>query len=488
MSAHHHILARYEHEAPFWRLVEACRGSGRTGPWLLDSALDGSRLGRYSYLGPGADVLFEARRRPDGLADVCTTAGEDEERLAGVDPFAALSAWRRRWRLPDEAFAGRPAPFVHGAVGWIGYEAGHCLENYPDTGVDDLGLPDIRFGVQDAVLIRDHAAGETWLSVVGRGRDEARARAAATQLHERVRGRLDAWSPGPDPAAGLATPPGGFLPRPAVDEATYLAKIRAIQRDIRDGRVFECCLTNKFEQAFAADPWTLYAVLRRDNPAPFAGFLSHTDATVISSSPERFLRLDDQGLLETRPIKGTRPRGVDPAEDARLRDELAASIKDRAENVMIVDLARNDLGRVSETGSVHVSGLCEVEGYATVWQLVSTVRGRLREGLDGIDAVRACFPGGSMTGAPKIEAMRMIDELEPHARGIYAGAIGWLESTGALDLNIVIRTIVAKDGRAVYGSGGAVTADSDPAAEWQESLDKVRALARAIATVNGRPT
>ncbi len=207
---------------------------------------------------------------------------------------------------------------------------------------------------------------------------------------------------------------------------------------------------------------------------------------MVGSSPERFLRLDTEGILETRPIKGTRPRAADPVDDATLRDELSTSEKDHAENIMIVDLARNDLGRVCETGSVHVPGLCEVEGYATVWQLVSTVRGQLREDLDGIDAVRACFPGGSMTGAPKIEAMKMIDELEHHTRGIYSGAIGWLESNGTLDLNIVIRTIVTRNGRATYGTGGAITADSEPQAEWRESLDKVRALAKAIAMVNDR--
>ncbi|MBU0743051.1 hypothetical protein KJ554_11985, partial [bacterium] len=182
MSAHHHILERCTHETPFWRLVEAFRGSRRDGPWLLDSALDGGRLGRFSYLGPGADALFEARRRPDGLADISIAAKGCEERLEGVDPFAALCAWRRRWSVPAGAFAGRPAPFVHGAVGWIGYEAGHCIERFPDTGVDDLGLPDIRFAVQDAVLIRDHASGETWLSVMGHGRDGACARDAAARL------------------------------------------------------------------------------------------------------------------------------------------------------------------------------------------------------------------------------------------------------------------------------------------------------------------
>ena len=485
MTAHHHILERLEHDAPFWRLVEAFRRPGRPGPWLLDSALDGGRLGRFSYLGPGGGGRFEARRRSDGRADVRIVAAGRERRYDGVEPFAALGAWRDRWRMTAGALANRPAPFVHGAVGWIGYEAGHCIERYPDTGLDDLGLPDIRFGVQDTVLIRDHDCGVSWLSVLGRGRDGTRAREAAERSTADIRARLAGWTPGPDPADGLSDPADGNPPVPAGREAAYLAAIRSIQHDIREGRVFECCLTQRFEQTLAADPWRLYAVLRRDNPAPFAGFLDHGDATILSASPERFLSLDDRGRLETRPIKGTRPRHDDPLEDTRLRDELAASAKDRAENVMIVDLARNDLGRVCETGSVHVPGLCEMEKYATVWQLVSTVRGRLRAGLDGIDALRACFPGGSMTGAPKIEAMRMIDELETHARGPYAGAIGWLDSSGAMDLNIVIRTIVVRDGRAVYGGGGAVTADSDPDAEWRESLDKVRALARAIAKVDG---
>lgn len=484
MTARHHILESYTHDVPFWRLTEAFEDAGRPRPFLLDSALPGPH-GRFSYCGPGAVHTFEARRRPDGRADVAIQAPGCGTRLEAVDPFAALRDWRRVWARP-EALRGRPAPFVHGAVGWIGFEAGHCVERWPDTGIDDLGLPDLWFGVQDVVFIRDHDAGRTWLSVVGLGQDKARARDAAERLRDRVIDRLAAWEPGPDPADDLAAPPGDPLPAPSVSESDYRAKVQSVKDDILDGRVFECCLTHRFEQALGADPWVLYAVLRRDNPAPFACWFGHGDACVIGASPERFLRLDADGTLETRPIKGTRPRAADPDEDARLRAELAASAKDRAENVMIVDLARNDLGRVCETGSVSVPGLCEVEGYATVWQLVSTVRGRLRAGLDGIDAVRACFPGGSMTGAPKIEAMTLIDELETQVRGVYSGAIGWLDANGAMDLNIVIRTVVVRDGRATYGTGGAVTADSDPGAEWQESLDKVRALARAIAAVNGR--
>jgi para-aminobenzoate synthetase component I len=483
MTCHHHILEPFEHTAPFWRLVEAFRGTSWTRPFLLDSALAGNQ-GRFSYLGPGAAHTFAARRRPDGLADVRIEAPGYGDRHQGVDPFALLRDWRRAWHVPDAVLRDRPAPFMHGAVGWIAYEAGHCVETYPDTGVDDLDLPDIWFGVQDVVFIRDHGAKRTWLSVVGNGMDAIRARERAHTLRVATLEHIAAWTPGPDPAEGLAPPAGDPLPVPYVTAADYRDKVRAVKDGILDGRVFECCLTHRFDQSLIGDPWDLYAVLRRDNAAPFACWLEHDGTTVVGSSPERFLRLDTDGVLETRPIKGTRPRADDPAEDAALRDELAASAKDRAENVMIVDLARNDLGRVCETGSVHVPGLCEVEGYATVWQLVSTVRGKLRGNLDGIDAVRACFPGGSMTGAPKIEAMKMIDELEHHARGVYSGAIGWLESNGTLDLNIVIRTVVARDGRATYGTGGAVTADSDPEAEWRESLDKVRALARAIAMVN----
>lgn len=320
MTAHHHILERCAHEAPFWRLVEVFRRPGRhaqADPWLLDSALDGGRLGRFSYLGPGAEDLFEARRRPDGLADVRTITEGRERREEGVDPFGALGAWRGRWRVPAEAFADRPAPFVHGAVGWIGYEAGHCIERYPDTGLDDLGLPDIHFGVQDTLLIRDHALGETWLSVLGRGRDRTRARGEAERRAADIRAVLDGWTPGPDPALDLVDPAGGIPRIPAEREAAYLARIRSIQHDIRDGRVFECCLTQRFEQALTADPWHLYAVLRRDNPAPFAGFLTHEDTTILSSSPERFLRLDDRGVLETRPSRalapGTPTRASTPA-------------------------------------------------------------------------------------------------------------------------------------------------------------------------------
>jgi para-aminobenzoate synthetase component 1 len=480
MTAAHHLLEPVDHVKPFWRLVEAFRAGGRTGPVLLDSADEDARFGRFSYLGVGETATFEARRRPDGRADVATSGGDEPHRLCGVDPFEALRAWRHDTATPAGDLKTARFPFAHGIVGWFGYEAGHCLESYPDTGRDDLGLPDLRFVRHEALLVRDHGTGRTWLSAVGRGPDGDAARRDAARIAEAVRDRLASWGP---PALPRCRPQAPPTPSQEGRE-DYMARVAAVQRDIRDGRVFECCLTRRIEYELQADPWRLYGKLRSVNAALFGAWLTCGDVALLCSSPERFLSLDRDRRLETRPIKGTRPYSPDPWEDARLRDELAASPKDRAENLMIVDLARNDLGRVCETGSIEVPELMAVESCGLVWQMVSTVRGRLRDGLDAIDAVRACFPGGSMTGAPKIEAMKMIDELEPWSRGVYAGALGWLDDAGAMDLNIVIRTLVVRGGRAVCGVGGAVTADSDPAAEWQETLDKAAALTRAVAAAN----
>jgi aminodeoxychorismate synthase component I len=256
--------------------------------------------------------------------------------------------------------------------------------------------------------------------------------------------------------------------------------VEQCRQHILAGDVFEVCLTHRMHTEFGGDPWNLYRRLRESTPAPFAAYLQFGDFQILSASPERFLKLDEDRVAESRPIKGTRPRGTDPAQDAQLREDLATNEKDRAENLMIVDLVRSDLGRVAEIGSVEVPELMVVEEYATVFQLVSTVAARLRPECDALDLVKACYPGGSMTGAPKIRAMEIIDSLEPVQRGVFSGAIGYLDRSGIMDLSIVIRTIVCQDGRAHFGVGGAVTADSSPLAEYQETLDKARALARAL--------
>ncbi|MBX3263182.1 MAG: aminodeoxychorismate synthase component I [Labilithrix sp.] len=275
------------------------------------------------------------------------------------------------------------------------------------------------------------------------------------------------------------------LPPPRVDAtlstAEYVARVARAKRHIDAGDAFEICLTNALRAPLARrHAWALFDELRRSNPAPFAALLDLPEGAVVSSSPERFLSLDARGIAESRPIKGTRPRGATPADDARLARELATAEKDRAENAMIVDLVRNDLGRVCRFGTVEAPELFVVEPYATVHQLVSTVRGELDAGKGAIDLLRACFPPGSMTGAPKIEAMRILERLEPVERGVYSGALGWIDLGGAMDLSVVIRTVVLEDDVARFSVGGAIVADSDPADEHEETEHKAFALVRAL--------
>ena len=426
------------------RAFEALRV--RPNPWLLDSALRGPRLGRYSFAGTASRVIrtsdFEALRR-------------------------ALPALERDVKAP-------PVPFVGGAVALLAYEFGARVEPVEFTGVDDLCLPDATLMVADKVVAWDHETGEGWACALGVGRD-------ADRSLDELLGWLEACPPprkvGQSPSRAFGAEPTGF------DEGMYAKAVDQVKQEIGAGNVYQANLTHRMERAFDGDAWALYRELRRTNPAPFACFVELPEIAVIGSSPERFLQVDLDGCVESRPIKGTRPRGRHAAEDAVLRGELASSEKDRAENLMIVDLVRNDLGRVCETGSVGVPELMTIEEYASVFHLVSTVTGRLRADCDLLDLVHAAFPPGSMTGAPKIAAMRLLDRLEPVRRGLYAGAIGYLDARGSMDLAVVIRTLFVREGRALAHAGGGVVADSDPHAEWRESQDKAEPLLAALAAV-----
>ncbi len=503
-AAGSHLLVELDLRRPFWTYFDLYRDAEYS--FLLDSAKDPEKLGRHSFLGGDPFLVFRAKRRegvPPGTGgrveieqhrdlDGTPLATPRVERRE-ADPFDALRRLLDIYGLDNAAYRDCPAPLLSGAVGYFGYEAGYFIEQLPDRGADDLALPDIYFMFVDTLLVHDHRSGKSYLSIIGRGENGMAAEQRAIVLHDAMLERIvqfETAAPakwrGSDPAAVAATE---IDVKEHFDEAAYVRAVETVKEHISAGDVFEVCMTHRFESPLAGGTARdLYRELRRINPAPFACYLHFPEAEVVSSSPERFLRLDASGVAESRPIKGTRPRGATPDEDRLLLEDLLHSEKDRAENVMIVDLLRNDLGRVCKFGSIDVAEFMVIEDYATVFQMVSTVRGELREGLDAIDLIRAAFPGGSMTGAPKIEAMKIIDSLEPVKRGIYSGAIGYLDFSGPLDLNIVIRTLVVKDGTCYYNTGGAVVADSDPAAEYAESLDKVRALTTALQNLKAERT
>jgi anthranilate/para-aminobenzoate synthase component I len=365
-------------------------------------------------------------------------------------------------------------------LGYLAYELLHALEPSVPRSTAPTPPGELAHLVRFAVVVAvDSAQGCTYLC----GSD-AEKHAEARALIDRAPDRLD-----------LSIPPrasGDFgLPElraaglePITDPAEYRELVQESRDAIAGGRFFEVCLTQEFLGNTSADGRELYDLLRRRNPAPMGAYLRVDDLEVLCTSPERLVSVTAAGEIETRPIKGTRPRSSDESTDRHLREALAASPKDRAENTMIVDLARNDLGRVCITGSVAVPELCVVESYASVHHLVSTVRGQLAPGTTPADVIRACFPGGSMTGAPKVEAMKMIAEHERSQRGIFSGAIGWIGDDGAMDLNIVIRTIIKQGERVSLHTGGAVTSDSDPDAEYAETMDKARVLAESVAAAS----
>ena len=446
---------------------------------FLDSASDPARLGRYSFLMAAPVALVRTRGRGPGANGL--------DQIRGV-----LSAYR------TDPVPGLP-PFQGGAAGYIAYDFGAVLERLPAPRYDDLGLPDLVFGLYDWVIAWDHQADRAWVISTGMPAPGAGPPRAA-RAEERLAwvGRMLA---GPSAGAGgrprvqrPVTAPAPSFPVIGVEQAAeiglrssfthrgYLDAVTRVREYIVAGDIFQANLSQRLDAPLEEDPWHLYRRLREVNPAPFAAYLEFDGLYLASASPERFLLLDPSGRVETRPIKGTRPRGLSPQHDAALSQALLESEKDRAENLMIVDLLRNDLSRVCRPGSVRVPELFALERYPTVHHLVSTVVGELAPGRGATDLLAATFPGGSITGAPKVRAMEIIAELEPSRRGPYCGSVGYLSITGAMDTSIVIRTFVALGGRAYFSVGGGIVADSDPEEEYRETLDKARAL---IATLAG---
>jgi para-aminobenzoate synthetase component 1 len=461
---------------------------------LLDSAAEGSRFSRESLITLEPEAALVAWSSPLLAADTAHielhTWGDSRGGAAQVQryqaaPFAELERMLVERSMPAELRAELPACFVGGAIGLAGYDAGRFLERLPESAARDLNVPELCFLFVDSVLVYEHATQVLRCIASARGsdRDEARARCAARM--QSLRGFVYEQD-----GSGFTGPRSHARTdvRSHFDAESYADMVRAAKAQIVAGNVFEVCVSQRLETPFPRERgalWDLYLALRAENPAAFACCVLTPWACLLSSSPERFLQLTAEGWAESRPIKGTRPRHNDPELDARLREELATSEKDRAENIMIVDLVRNDLGRVCQVDSIHVPELMIVEDHPSVFQLVSTVRGRVEDGVSPVQLFTACFPPGSMTGAPKIEAMKVIDSLEPCRRGVYAGAVGYFDLGGALDFSVVIRSFVISGDRCTFSVGGAVVADSDPASEYVESMDKARALITALQNERG---
>jgi anthranilate synthase component 1 len=474
--AEFHALAKTGKLVPVYREVFADHDTPVSafrkiddGPYgfLLESVEGGEKWGRYSILGSRPSRVFVARRRKCELHEggrVTALKGEPVDELAKL-----LKAYQA------VALPGLPR-FCGGAVGYLSYDAVRWFERLPQLAKDELQLPDAVFLFGDVVSVFDNLTHTMKVVTHARGGDDPDQEydAAVARLNaevERLQKPLSWIEP---PAWGEASEPHSTVSR-----EQFMSAVETAKEHIRAGDIFQVVLSHRMSAEVSQPPFEGYRALRVTNPSPYMYFLRLGEFSIVGSSPEVLVRRTD-GLIEVRPIAGTRPRGRTSDEDRALEQELRANEKERAEHVMLVDLGRNDVGRVAEFGSVETNEYMVVERYSQVMHLVSNVRGRVKGDLPPLDAVRATFPAGTVSGAPKVRAMEIIDALEPVRRGIYAGAVGHFDYHGNLDLAITIRTLVYANGHAYWGVGAGIVADSDPAAEWDETRAKGRALWMAV--------
>ena len=479
LAAHHRLI-------PVWRRLFAdgltplsafARLDGGTCGCLFESVVGGEKVGRYSFLGADPFLLLEAR----GNTVTVSGPGRAAETFQSDDPFAELE---RRLAPYRPAHLPELPPFTSGVVGYAAYDAVRYVEHLPDAPADDLGLPDLCFAFYDRLVVFDNVTKSldvVVLADVGDGSPDAVAAG-----RERARGRIEAsikrlfapadWPPAADIgprreplclAEGTATS--------TFSREGFLAAVDKVIEYIRSGDVFQVVLSRRIEVPCDFPPIELYRTLRVVNPSPFMFFLRTPAATLVGSSPEIMVRLID-GTVTVRPLAGTRPRGATPEEDAALAEGLLADPKERAEHVMLIDLGRNDVGRVAEIGSVKLSDVMSIERYSHVMHITSNVTGKVLAGKTAFDALRACLPAGTVSGAPKIRAMQIIDELEPRRRGPYAGAVGYIDFGGSMDTCIALRTVVLTGGKAYVQSGAGIVADSVPESEFQETLNKAKGM------------
>ena len=434
--------------------------SKRPYSFLLDSAVCNSRISRYSFMGADPFLVFKSKKDRITLQ---WAKGRTEHLRS--NPFFVLKKILKKYGSKTKNSA---IPFTSGAVGYFGYDMKHFVEKLPDKSKDDIRIPDCIVCFYRDILAYDNLTGR----IYGKDIEDVKENTAFYPAKEFI---------------GL---------RSNFTKEEYMRTVNRAKEYIKKGDIYQVNLSQRFESDLETEPYELYLSLRDLSPAPFSSYLNFEDCVIISSSPERFL-MKKGHYIETRPIKGTAARSVDPLMDEFNKTELIKSYKDRAEHIMIVDLERNDLGRICEYGSVKPSEFISLEKYSTVFHLVSTISGRLKKGVDAVDCLLATFPGGSITGAPKIRSMEIIEELEPVKRGIYTGAIGYISFDGNMDTSIVIRTILVKDKKIYFQVGGGIVYDSDPEKEYLETLDKAKGMMRALgaescelpvpAVVQGRP-
>lgn len=441
--------------------------------FFLDSGMDPGKLGRYSFMGSNPFLVLRSRGE-----EISLSHSNGEQKTMKGNPFDVVDELLELYSL-DAHPAG--IPLVGGAVGYFSYDLCHFIERLPSTAIDDLNLPECYLAFYDTIVAFDHPAGKAYLVATGfpELEEEKRKQRAEEKLEEMKSQLLNNPLLPNAEESPIAAARQDMVLKSNFTREEYLKAVETSREYIRAGDIFQVNLSQRFEADLPVSPYELYRQLRRINPAPFANYFNFDGVSVVGASPERFLRVSED-WVQTRPIKGTRPRGKSAAEDEALAQELLSSIKDRAENIMIVDLERNDLGRICRYGTVKVTELAILETYPTVFHLTSTVEGRLRQGKNRIDLLKATFPGGSITGAPKVRAMEIIDELEPTKRSVYTGSLGYLSFSQEMDIDIVIRTFIIKDGRAYFQVGGGIVYDSEPEAEYEETLDKAKALIQAL--------
>ena len=419
--------------------------------FILDSSIDKKKLGRFSFISSNPFKLLKYKNTLN-------------------NPLDNLQEELKKYKVENKTHL----PFIGGAVGYLSYDLGNYIEKLPRTAIDDTNVYDLYFGLYNWVIVVDHLENKTYIATPDLDIEEENKiiRKIEDQINEAERAGIDSICYEEKDVEKTRL-------KSNFTKSEFEDAVRKVQDYIRQGDIYQANLTQRFSGKTTLSSYELYRDLRRFSPAPFGAFLNFEHSHILSNSPERFIKCVDN-KVETRPIKGTRPRGKNREEDLRLQEELRNSEKDRAELLMIVDLERNDIGRISKIGSVKVPELFVIEPYANVNHLVATVVGELEENKDCIDVIKATFPGGSITGAPKIRSMEIIDELEPTQRNVYTGSIGYIGFNGDMDLNIAIRTIVKQDDNVYFQVGGGMTWDSNPEDEYQETLDKAQSIMKAL--------